>query len=85
MLDNRRNEPETAQDTQRWALRSRRVVTPAGIRAAVVLIAGETIVGVKEPDELPAGYHVVDVADYVVLPGLIDTHVHINEPGRTEW
>ena len=33
----------------------------------------------------PAGVRVVDVGDRVLLPGLVDTHVHINEPGRTEW
>src|SRR5258708_19305271 len=26
-----------------------------------------------------------DVGDFVVMPGIVDTHVHVNEPGRTEW
>ena len=38
-----------------------------------------------EPAEVPASCRIEDVGDRVVLPGLIDTHVHINEPGRTEW
>jgi allantoinase len=37
------------------------------------------------PDEVPAGVPVVDAVERLVLPGLVDTHVHINEPGRTEW
>jgi allantoinase len=77
---------ETDQGRGIWAVRSRRVVTPSGIRAAAVVIAGESIVDVADPEELlPAGCRVVDVGDRVVLPGLVDTHVHINEPGRTEW
>jgi allantoinase len=33
----------------------------------------------------PAGYTVRDFGNDCILPGLVDTHVHINEPGRTEW
>jgi allantoinase len=36
-------------------------------------------------DDVPAGRELVDAGDLVVLPGLVDTHVHVNEPGRTEW
>ena len=85
MLDKMTNEAETDHGQDPWALVSRRVVTPSGIRAAAVLIAGETIVDVIEPAEVPASCRVEDVGDRVVLPGLVDTHVHINEPGRTEW
>ena len=68
-----------------WALSSRRVVTPAGIRAAAVVVAGETIVDVVAPEALPGSCPVEDVGDRAVVPGLVDIHVHINEPGRTEW
>ncbi len=68
-----------------WALRSRRVVTPSGLRAAAVVVSGETIVDVAAPESLHQSLPVEDVGDRVVLPGLVDTHVHINEPGRTEW
>jgi allantoinase len=65
-------------------LTSRRVVTPAGTRPAAVVVAGGVIesVGEKVPTGAPA---VVDVGDSVLMPGLVDTHVHVNEPGRTEW
>ena len=36
-------------------------------------------------DEIPAGARMVDAGDALVFPGLVDTHVHVNEPGRTEW
>ncbi len=68
-----------------WALLSRRVVTPAGVRAAAVVVCGATIVDVVAPGELPNSCRVEDVGDRAVLPGLVDIHVHINEPGRTEW
>jgi allantoinase len=67
-------------------LRSRRVITPEGTRAATVVVAGGTITAVLPYDaEVPAGALVQDVGDDVLLPGLVDTHVHVNDPGRTEW
>ena len=85
MIEKKLDEARTDQSRDAWALISRRVVTPSGIRAAAVLIAGESIVDVVEPDQLPAASRVVDVGDHAILPGIVDTHVHINEPGRTEW
>jgi allantoinase len=68
-----------------WALRGRAVCTPDGIRPAAVLVRGERIAAVVAPDEVPAGVPVEDAGDKLVLPGLVDTHVHINEPGRPDW
>lgn len=67
------------------ALRSRRVVTPEGVRDAVVVIDGERIVDVLAPGELGPGVPVEDLGELALLPGLVDAHTHINEPGRTEW
>ena len=68
---------------------SNRVVTPQGLRRAALLLgegpASGAIRAVCEVGELPAGAHIVDFGERAVLPGLVDTHVHINEPGRTEW
>ena len=65
-------------------LRARRVVTPDGERAADVVVDGELI-----HDVAPYGTATGDVVsvadDRVLLPGLVDSHVHVNEPGRTEW
>ncbi|MEV6394377.1 allantoinase AllB [Streptomyces sp. NPDC051907] len=67
-------------------LRSRRVVTPEGTRAASVAVAAGKIAAVLAYDaEPPAGARLEDFADDVLLPGLVDTHVHVNDPGRTEW
>lgn len=68
-----------------FAIRSRRVVTPQGVRDCAVLIKDGVIEEVCPPETIPADYDVDDVRDLVVMPGLVDTHVHINEPGRTEW
>jgi len=67
------------------ALQSSVVVTPTGTRAAAVLIDGERIVGVVDPAAVPDGVPREDLGDLVLMPGLVDTHVHVNEPGRTEW
>ena len=68
-------------------LRARRVVTPEGTVARWVGVRGGRIVAVEPYDvPPPAGAQVIDLGvDEVLLPGLVDTHVHINEPGRTEW
>ncbi|CAL9379540.1 allantoinase AllB [Streptomyces sp. enrichment culture] len=67
-------------------LRSTRVITPQGRRAASVAVAGGTITAVLPHDApVPRGARLEDVGDDVVLPGLVDTHVHVNDPGRTEW
>ncbi|MBV9022427.1 MAG: allantoinase AllB [Streptomycetaceae bacterium] len=67
-------------------LRSTRVVTPAGERPASVAVADGRISAVLPYQaELPTGARIVDLGDDALLPGLVDTHVHINDPGRTEW
>src|SRR5258706_7118621 len=67
------------------AFLSRRVVTPDGINAAAVLVEDGRILDVVPPDQLPPQISVQDFGDAAILPGLVDSHVHINEPGRTEW
>lgn len=68
-----------------FAFRSRRVVTPDGVQPASVIVEGERIRSVDRFDAIPAVADVFDAGDKIILPGLVDTHVHINEPGRTEW
>ncbi len=67
------------------AFLSRRVVTPDGIKTAAVLVQDGRILDVVLSDQLPAQISVKDFGEAVLLPGLVDSHVHINEPGRTEW
>jgi len=66
-------------------MRSRRVVTLSGVRPASVHIAGGTIARISAWDDWPTDTRAVDYENLIIMPGLVDTHVHVNEPGRTEW
>jgi len=68
-----------------FAVVSRRVLTSRGLEPAAVLVKEGRIAEVAAPELVPAGVSRRDVGDDVVLPGLVDAHVHVNEPGRTEW
>ncbi len=69
----------------RLVLRSERVVTPEGVRPATVQVREGRIERVGGPDEIPTRFPLIDCGDSVVMPGVVDTHVHINEPGREDW
>jgi allantoinase len=69
-------------------VRSSRVVLPEGERAASIHIEDGIIVRVGAFDDgwsASALAERIDFGDLVISPGIVDTHVHINEPGRTEW
>ncbi|MDA2813276.1 allantoinase AllB [Nocardiopsis sp. RSe5-2] len=67
-------------------LRAGRAVTPEGERAVTVGVRDGRIAAVEDAGAALDGARTVDVAeDEVLLPGLVDSHVHVNEPGRTEW
>ena len=65
-------------------IRGRRVMLPSGLAQAALHIAGGRIVEVTPYDQTGTA-PVVEAGDWLVTPGLVDSHVHINEPGRTEW
>jgi len=65
--------------------RSRRVLTSGGLTAAAIAVQNGRIRAVRGWNDVPAGAPLHDYGDLILLPGLVDTHVHINEPGRTEW
>jgi allantoinase len=66
--------------------RARRVVTAAGEVARCVAVSDGRIVAIEPLDAVLEATRVVELDDDVVLlPGLVDSHVHVNEPGRTEW
>ena len=67
------------------AFRSTRVVLPSGVTPATLIVEQERITGIGEWRDVPSAVNVLDLGDLALLPGLVDTHVHINEPGRTEW
>jgi allantoinase len=69
----------------RRAFLSQRVVTPEGVRAAAILADDGRITGIVDAKAVPAEHTIYRFDDACILPGVVDTHVHINEPGRTEW
>jgi allantoinase len=66
-------------------LRARNVVTPNGVAAASVHVKDGRIVAIDAYDAVPTGVRVDDAGDAWLIPGLVDTHVHINDPGRADW
>src|SRR4029079_1879012 len=66
-------------------IRGQRVALPETIAPRSVHIREERIVFVGDYEDVVEGCEVVDAGESVVMPGLVDTHVHINAPGRTEW
>jgi allantoinase len=66
--------------------RAQRVVTPAGEVAGCVGVRDGRVAAVEPLEAALAGERTITLSgDEVLLPGLVDTHVHVNEPGRTEW
>lgn len=64
---------------------ARRVVTLEGIRPAAILVEGGRIEAVVSPDQIADRYEIHEFGDAAILPGLVDSHLHINDPGRAEW
>jgi len=65
------------------AFRSTRVLTPQGLMPATLVVEDGRFIEVRPGPDSVGDVH--DFGDAVLLPGLVDTHVHINEPGRAEW
>ncbi len=64
---------------------SRSIVAPQGLVDGILAVESGVIQGLGPEYEAPAGAGVIDLGQCAILPGLVDTHVHLNEPGRTEW
>jgi allantoinase len=65
--------------------RSRRAVFPGREQAADVLVVAGRITEVRPYGGGEGAGELTDLGDLALLPGLVDSHVHVNEPGRTEW
>ena len=66
-------------------IRSRRVVVDDQVRPAAIAIREGVIAAIGDYDDLQSSGQPLDFADAVIMPGLVDSHVHINEPGRADW
>ncbi len=67
-------------------IRGKKVVLPESIAPASLHISNGVITAIESYENLPTGYDLIESGEEsLVMPGLVDTHVHINEPGRTEW
>lgn len=75
----------TSIHTEKLAIRSSRVVLPQGVAPACVIVSNERVAAIVDYSLVPTDALLQDFGDHFVLPGLIDTHIHINEPGRTDW
>jgi allantoinase len=64
---------------------SERVVMADGVRPAAILVEEGRIAAIVSDKESPAGVRRIDAGELVVLPGVVDTHVHMNDPGREHW
>ncbi|MES2431218.1 MAG: allantoinase AllB [Bacteroidota bacterium] len=66
------------------AIKSNRIVLPEGIRKGIVLINDGKIIDVVDDLSSAENNTIIDAGNKIVMPGVIDPHVHINEPGR-DW
>jgi allantoinase len=84
-MQNSSKTPESAGNGPDLIVRGKRVITPQGERAAAIWIRAGVIVGISAYDDVNTGCALHETGNSAVMPGLLDTHVHINEPGRSEW
>src|SRR5437016_14678335 len=67
-------------------IRGRRVVTEHSVSPASVHITRGYISSISIFEDVPSGCELIEAApESFVMPGLVDTHVHVNEPGRADW
>ena len=66
-------------------IKSKRILTPNGFLDGTIFLEEGKIKSIESPARDDNSDTILDAGNFVVMPGLIDPHVHINEPGRTEW
>lgn len=73
------------RDASTYVMYSSRAVLPGGVKPAAISIRNGKIVAIDESGVKPTGPTLIDYHDLVISPGVIDVHVHLNEPGREDW
>ena len=70
-----------------WLIRSERVVLPDGMRPATIVVTDGRIAAIEPHSGQPndGAASTIEAGSSVVMPGLVDSHVHINDPGRADW
>ena len=70
-----------------WLIRSERVVLPDGMRPATIVVTDGRIAAIEPHSGQPndGAASTIEAGSSVVMPGLVDCHVHINDPGRADW
>jgi allantoinase len=71
--------------SRRFVLAGDRLLLPEGERPGALLVEEGEIVGLVERSEVPADWPLEEAGDAVVMAGLVDAHLHINDPGRAHW
>jgi allantoinase len=71
--------------SRRLAVRAPRAALPGGVGSATLFVEDGRFLAIEPLDAPLEGAESLDAAECVVLPGLVDAHVHANEPGRTHW
>ena len=66
-------------------VRSERVVLPDGVRPATIYVEDGRIANIASHQDRPVGVRELDAGELMLLPGVVDTHVHMNDPGRANW
>jgi allantoinase len=77
--------PEDLSRDLDFVLRGHRVITREGERPAAIHVRNGVIQAVSDYADVRLGTPIYEAGELAVMPGLVDTHVHINEPGRTDW
>jgi len=84
-MQNSSEAPRSSPPAADLIVRGKRVITPQGERAATIHLRAGVIAAISGFDEVDPSVPLHEAGDFVVMPGVVDTHVHLNEPGRTEW
>src|SRR5436309_14414009 len=77
--------PTTSVMSRTLVVRRKHVIRPGSSGPASIHIRDGVIAAIQPFESVPAGAELVETENSFILPGLVDTHVHFNDPGRAHW